>query len=69
VSRPLRRILQEREAHKTQRRHLGNQPVGERGLAIHLLGSRPDLALREVAGKILDGLLFLGQIEIHSPKV
>ena len=54
------------DAHQAELAELLHDLVGEAVLAVKVLGHRLHLAVREVAGQLLDLALLVGEIEDHG---
>ena len=59
-------LLGERDAHQPQLAHLRHQLVWEGLGAVELLGDGADLVAREVAHRVADQALFVGEREVHQ---
>ena len=54
------------QAHQAQLAELGDDLVRETRLAVELLGDGRDLLARELAHRVADELLLLGEVEVHG---
>ena len=61
-------LLGDRQPHQAQLAEVGDDLVRKTRLAVELLCDRRDLLARELAHRVADELLLLGEVEVHAPR-
>ena len=61
-------LLGDGQPHQAELAEVGNDLVRETRLAVELLRDGRDLLARELAHRVADELLLLGEVEVHAPQ-